>query len=98
MVQIIWSEQAIEELNSIYEFISQDSIRYAEITINRIMSIADRLEIFPLSGRIVPEINDETIREQIYGNYRVMYKVKTNEIKILTVHHSARFFDSESII
>lgn len=43
------------------------------------------------SGKIVPEINKENIRELIEGNYRIIYKiVQDNRIDILTIHHSAR--------
>ena len=34
-----------------------------------------RLEIFPRSGRIVPEIGQEDIREILFGSYRIVYVV-----------------------
>ena len=43
------------------------------------------------TGKIVPEINQENIRELIEGSYRIIYKiVENNQIDILTIHHSAR--------
>jgi len=40
---------------------------------------------------MVPEIEDESIRELILGSYRIIYKIVSQErIDILTVHHSAR--------
>ncbi|TMB64277.1 MAG: hypothetical protein E6J43_13680 [Chloroflexi bacterium] len=37
-------------------------------------SSAARLSEFPLSGRIVPEFNQENIRELLVRNYRVAYR------------------------
>lgn len=37
------------------------------------------------------EYNDENIREIIEGNYRIIYKILSNErIDIITIHHGAR--------
>ena len=50
----------------------------------------ERLENFPLSGRIVPEFGQEYIREIIFGSYRIVYLVGEEEVSILTVFHSSR--------
>ena len=42
------------------------------------------------SGRIVPEIGQDEIREVIVQNYRIMYRVLPGELEILTVRHGAR--------
>lgn len=57
----------------------------------KIKSATKILVQFPLSGKIVPEIDQKEIREIIEGKYRIIYKlVSTTQIDILTVHHSAR--------
>jgi hypothetical protein len=33
MVEIVWTDSAIQDLNDIGEYIAKDSIRYAEITV-----------------------------------------------------------------
>lgn len=54
----------------------------------------DQLRHFPLSGRTVPEIEDETIRELIYKNYRIVYQVvNKNQLRIITVFHSSKNLD-----
>lgn len=53
----------------------------------------DRLENFPRSGRIVPEINQDKIREIILGSYRVVYLLDEDEVNILTVFHASRLFN-----
>ena len=90
MVKIIWTEFAIEDLRSIYHYISMDSKRYADRFVEKLIERVEQLEAFPKSGRVVPEFSIETIRELIEGNYRIIYKISTNQISIVRVHHSAR--------
>jgi toxin ParE1/3/4 len=88
MEKIIWTEQARDDLKIIYEYIYKDSPKYADITIDNIIQITERLKIFPYSGRVVPELRNEYIREIIYGNYRIIYHIVSDKVYILTVYHS----------
>ena len=45
---------------------------------------------FPESGRIVPEIGDEVLREVVHGNYRIVHRLGSEAVEIITVHHGAR--------
>lgn len=94
MVKITWTDQALNDLEAICLFINRDSPHYAKIFANRAFESTDRLERFPLSGRIVPEIDNPDIREIILGNYRIIYRVLPKEVEILTVHHGAKLIDS----
>ena len=79
MVEVKWTDFAIQNLNEIGDYIEKKSYT----------SYASR---FPLAGRMVPEFQDTTIRELIRMNhYRIVYRVvNESRIDILTVHHSAR--------
>lgn len=91
MVKISWTFQAKGDLINIADFIALDSKKYAKIQINRIRERVSILQTHPKSGRIVPEIESPNIRELILGNYRIIYLLKnTNNIQIITIHHSAR--------
>ncbi|UYZ64574.1 type II toxin-antitoxin system RelE/ParE family toxin [Hymenobacter weizhouensis] len=69
----------------------QISLSYAEQLITRIIAKTDMLAQFPMAGRMVPEYQDETIREVVEGNYRIMYEVlSATRLDITHVHHSAR--------
>jgi toxin ParE1/3/4 len=91
MAEIIWTEFALEDLQSVYDYIAEDSRFYAGRFVDKLV---DRVEILidhPKSGRIVPEFENELIRELIEGNYRLIYKLETfTDIVILRIHHSAR--------
>lgn len=96
MASLNWTELSIDDLINIAEFISKDSIKYSQIQIRRIRERARILKKQPLLGRIVPETNNEFIRELILGNYRIIYRIISEErIDILTVHHSAKLLRIE---
>ena len=90
MVRISWTALAIEDLRNIYDYILKDSKIYADRIIEKIISRVDQLANFPKSGRVVPEFENDSIRELIQGNYRIIYKVTTQKISIIRIHHSAR--------
>ena len=69
MVKIVWTEISIKDIKDIYDYIAQNSIRYAGITINKIYQKAQIIIDNPFSGKIVPKFNDKMIREVISGNY-----------------------------
>ena len=99
MVQVNWTRDAINDLKDIVDYISRDSQRYAEITAQRIVFKADLLVTFPRSGRKVPEMSRDDIREMIEGRYRIIYRVVSdNRVDILTVHHSSRLLENNPIL
>ncbi|MGH2586336.1 MAG: type II toxin-antitoxin system RelE/ParE family toxin [Dehalococcoidia bacterium] len=55
------------------------------------------LAIFPASGRIVPEIDQDNVREVIVGAYRVIYRLRGSEARIIMVHHAARLLDKREL-
>jgi addiction module RelE/StbE family toxin len=95
MDKVVWTDNAIRDLNDIGDYISKDSEKYAQLTVNRLFDSVDILEFYPLAGKIVPEYNDLSIREIIKGNYRIVYQiVDENRIDILTVHNCARLIEN----
>ncbi len=90
--KIIWSEQARDDLQAIVLFIAQDDPAIAETFGCRLMSKVDVLAQFPEIGRVVPEENDEAIREIILRPYRIIYKVivEKQTIAIARIWHGAR--------
>jgi toxin ParE1/3/4 len=62
---------------------------YASGFVERIILAADRLVDYPKVGRVVPETNDENVRELLYQGYRLIYRVKGDSIEMLSVIHGA---------
>jgi plasmid stabilization system protein ParE len=96
MVKIEWTRISQKDLKEIYDFIAEDSIRYAVITVNKIYQNVQSIKYNPFLARIVPEINDEKIREVISGNYRIVFKIIDQKlIHILRIYHSARLLKKD---
>lgn len=88
-MQIILKQDAEEDLENIKNYISKDSIYYANKTTNEIINKTEYLLMFPYMGRKIPEYNNENFRELIYKSYRILYKINSN-IYILNVFHCSR--------
>jgi len=90
---VFWTAQARADLAAIRAFINQDSPHYASVVVSRLISATDRLVPFPESGRAVPEFDDPLVREVVHPPYRLVDRiVGTNEVHVLTVHHSSQAF------
>lgn len=92
MILVRWTDQAADDLKAIREFIERDSPRYGRLVAERIFDATQRLEVFPLSGRIVPEVGRADVREIVLGEYRIVYRLKGETALLLTVFRSSRLF------
>ena len=94
---IIWSPLAIEKASEIAGYIALDKPLAAEKWINKIFSKVEDLELSSEIGRVVPEINNRQFRELIYGNYRIIYRIETKQISILTIRHGRQILPINEI-
>jgi toxin ParE1/3/4 len=92
---IIWSKPALQDLNSILQYIRKDSPSNAIRVFEKIEAAVKRLADFPHSGHAVAEINDPRFRENIIFKYRVIFRIKANDVEIIAVAHGARLIGSE---
>ena len=92
MTQVLWAPQAIQDVEAIRAHVARDSTHYADLVVERIVEAVERLKDNPRSGRVVPEFGDESIREVIHGNYRIVYRLRPDLVEIATVFHGARLF------
>ncbi len=97
MVEIRWTLQASQDLDSIAEFIAKDSPQYARLFIVDVLQAVDRVGEFPKVGRVVPERDDPNVREVILGNYRIVYRLQKECVELLTIYHGARLLDPKSL-
>ncbi len=68
------------------------------IWIETVFSKVEQLKASPEIGRIVPEINNNQFRELIYGNYRIIYRIETKQISILTIRHGKQILPIDEIV
>jgi len=88
MRKLIWTEPALADLEAIYDFIAKDSEYYASSFLEEIIQQPEKLIDFPEMGRIVPEADQNDIRELIFQNYRIIYQLDDEIIILLTVIHA----------
>ena len=93
MAHVRWTLQALDDLEAICLFIARDAPHIAAVFVGGAFRATDRLIEHPRLGRIVPELEIETIREIILGTYRIIYQIRGEEVQIVTVHHGARLLD-----
>ena len=90
-----WTQTARDDLKAIWDYISRDSVFYADKFTDELLTATDVLEVFPEIGRIVPEIGDSNTREILYGSYRIMYLLSGEFVYITQIIHGARDFSPE---
>jgi toxin ParE1/3/4 len=95
MAKIIWSPRAADNVESICEYISRDSKRYAQMFAKKIFEIIKSIQENPSAGRVVPEYMDEKIRERIYKNYRIIYRIKEEIIEVAAVYHGVQLIEEK---
>ena len=90
MAEIIWAEPALSDLNDIAEYIALENVVAAKQLVQTIFSKVERLEVFPESGRIPPELEHLNYREVVVNPCRIFYKQDGEEVFILFVMRTER--------
>jgi len=89
-----WSLTARNDLKQIHDYIAKDSRYYARNVIQEIVAKTETLTELPETGRTVPEIRDQNIRELIVYSYRLIYEISEFGVEILAIIHGRRDFKS----
>lgn len=94
MARLVWTSEAVADIESIRDYIARTSPRYGALTAARLIQSMASIRQFPESGRIVPEVNRPEIREVIYGAFRLVYRYRReNDLaEVLTVFRATRRF------
>jgi plasmid stabilization system protein ParE len=90
MVEIRWTNMAMNDLYAAREYAAANSPAFADRLVDRLISRVTILENFPEAGRIVPEFARPNLRELPERNFRIVYRiVTTGRIDIIRVHPTA---------
>lgn len=74
----------------IFRFIAQDDRDAAERWIARLVERAELAATMPFGGRVVPELGRSDIREVFVRSYRIIYRVASEQVRVLTVFEGHR--------
>ena len=92
-MKVIWSPLADDQVDDAIAYIAADdptaAVHWLELLLKRVASLG----LFPNSGRVVPELQRDDIRELIIDPYRVIYRRSADGVEIAAVRHGARQFD-----
>lgn len=90
MAEIVWTLEAAQWLEDIYEFIASERPTSAHKVVMGIYEKIQLLRTHPRLGQRYEPISDREVREILYGHYRIAYLVKSEErIEILGIFHGA---------
>ena len=89
-----WSEEALEDIESIATYIEKDSPFYAKSIVSKIFEKAEILKDFSELGRVIPETNNSNIREIFIYSYRLMYQINEDTVLFVAVVHGKRLLEN----
>ncbi len=96
MARVVWNEATAEDLECICESIEERASLETAIRVARnIYEVAEGLAEFAEAGSIVPDWDRLDIRERLVDNYRIIYQVEQDSVRLLTIIHAARQLPAE---
>lgn len=92
---LVWTRPALDSLLDVVRHIQRDNPAAAQRIGAAIKAKVTRLEIFPESGRMVPEFPSGGLREVLVDDYRIIYRIVPlrTRVEILAVRHGARLLE-----
>ena len=96
MARCLVKPRADGDLDSIWSFITIDSPRAADATIDRLTGTFDMLLAMPQAGRARPEFG-ENVRSFAVDNFVIYYAKVPEGIDILRVVHGRRDFHRDDV-
>jgi len=97
-LKILWSPLAVERLENIFEYISKDDISAAHKMVERIFKKVETLSKFPERGRKVPVVNREEIREVFENEYRIIYRVESTRVFVLSIRNFKQSLPDKDLV
>jgi toxin ParE1/3/4 len=91
-MRVEWSARAVQDLNAIFDYIALDNPVAALQWVHRLQARARLAGVAPLAGRVVPELERDDVREVFLHSYRIVYRVLSDEVHVLTVFEGHRMF------
>ncbi len=95
-LELVWSEQAVRDLDAIADFIAVDDVVAAVRWVDELVAAAEPVRHAPRLGRKVPEFARDDVREVIHGAYRIVYRIGPERIEVLTIFEGHRLLRSSS--
>ncbi|TWT77333.1 Plasmid stabilization system protein [Posidoniimonas polymericola] len=90
MAELIWTEESLECLRQIVDYLAEQSQEAAASVTEGIYWKAQVLERYPEIGWRHEETPDRNLRSLVYGHYRIVYElIEVDEVRVLAVIHTS---------
>jgi len=96
-MKVFWSSLAMDRVAEIGSYIAEDNPVASDEWVHKIFARVGQLEHFPESGRHISATRRKDIRELVWGNYRIIYRLETKRVAILTVRHMKQMLPIEEL-
>jgi plasmid stabilization system protein ParE len=96
-MRVIWSPLALARVVEIADRIRWDKPGAADRWVERLFGTVDTLVDSPRRCRKVPELDRPDVRELLFGNYRVIYRIEEGALVVLTVRHGRQLLDLDEV-
>jgi addiction module RelE/StbE family toxin len=97
MAEVIWTPKALDDLESLLDYIAKDAPATARRFAQKLIARVDVLADHPLLGGYVAEDSSRTYREVRQGNYRMIYRSDASAVYIVAIHHAARLLNADDL-
>ena len=89
-MKLRWTNRARQDLVDIGRYIGEDNPQAARRWVARLRKRAQQASDSPQSARVVPELMRDDVREVIERTYRLVYRIQTDTVDVLTVFEGHR--------
>jgi len=90
VARVIWTAEALDDIEAIGDYVLGVAPERATALLSGIIDAIRNIPFFPRSGRIVPELQRDDVREVIYRGYHIVYRLADDTAWILLVFHGAQ--------
>ena len=90
MAEIVWTEPALTELDTIADYIALEVPMAAKRLVSRITASVEQLAHFPKSGSRIREWPKSVYRQLVVNPCRIFYRTEGNQVLIIFVMRHER--------
>ena len=90
MRAIHWTDEALDQVLRIKEYLAVTSPESAERVVQNIINKAEQLIQFPKSGPVYAKAGLPQVRELLVRPHKLIYELTTTQIRIMAVLHQSQ--------
>jgi toxin ParE1/3/4 len=91
--KVVWSANAIDDVDAIASYIARDSISYAAAVVQKVISVTRNLAEVPLEGGMIREFGEPNFRQEFAYSYRIIYQVEDDLVTVVAIVPGKKLLD-----